>query len=204
MFAAIQYDVWRVAVTSQRGLSVVSAAAIAIFLGENIVGTPLWRIEVGRGSVAYTARWPTTRVQRTGRRIAEPEDFLCSHGSLDQLNLVFNFGALGPFVSAVVCAPMFYKRDGVGALSRTLRFSALGTPSLLISFSPLIFQANSLLAYPLFAGHCICNGSTPHCGRRRFLRGSGDAGICHFFSGGFSSPRLLHWNFSSRSLLAQS
>lgn len=81
--------------------------------------------------------------------------FFYTQGSitLDQLNLLYNFGALGPLAGALVCARVFYGRGGVSALVRSLRFTDLGAKSLLLSFSPLLFLAIGWLAYPLMAGH---------------------------------------------------
>ena len=81
--------------------------------------------------------------------------FLYKHGfiTLDELNLLFNFGAIGPFVGAIVAARIFYKREGVRALFRSLRFTSLGTKPWLLSFSPLLFGAIGWLAYPLLTGH---------------------------------------------------
>ena len=92
--------------------------------------------------------------------------FLYKQGSitLDQLNLLYNFGALGPFVGAIVAARIFYKRDGVRSLFRALRFTALGTKSLLLSFSPLLFLVIGWLAYPMMTGHWFSFDET----RRQF------------------------------------
>ena len=92
--------------------------------------------------------------------------FLYKGGSLtlDQLNLIYNVGALGPFVAAIVCARLFYKPDGVSTLFATLRFSGLGTKSLALSLSPLLFFALGWLLYPLFAGHWFSFDET----RRQF------------------------------------
>jgi membrane protease YdiL (CAAX protease family) len=73
--------------------------------------------------------------------------------SLDQLNLIYNFGALGPFVGAITCAKIFYGREGIKKLFSTLKFKTLNKRSLLIALSPLLFFSIGLLIYPLFAGH---------------------------------------------------
>lgn len=73
--------------------------------------------------------------------------------TLDQLNLIYNFGALGPFAGALVCERAFYGRKGVTALFRSVRFTNLGAKSLLLSCSPLLFLGIAWIAYPLLAGH---------------------------------------------------
>lgn len=56
LFAGIQYDMWRVAVSSQRGLSIVSFAAMALSLGGLAIGTPIWLISFRRRVVAESSR----------------------------------------------------------------------------------------------------------------------------------------------------
>lgn len=73
--------------------------------------------------------------------------------TLDQLNLIYNFGALGPFLGAVISAKLFYGNGGIRTLFSTFSFKKLNKKSLFISFSPLLFFAVGLLAYPLFTGH---------------------------------------------------
>lgn len=63
LFAGIQYDMWRVAVSSQRGLSVVSFAAMALSLGGLAVGTPFWLISFRKRVVAEAARETISRRQ---------------------------------------------------------------------------------------------------------------------------------------------
>lgn len=72
--------------------------------------------------------------------------------SLDQLNLIYNFGALGPFFGALLSAKIFYGDVGIVKLFSTLKFKTLNKRSLLISLSPIFFFAIGLLTYPLFAG----------------------------------------------------
>ena len=48
LFAAIHYDVWRVAMHNQHGLSIVSGSAIALSLGGLAFGTPLWMMRFNR------------------------------------------------------------------------------------------------------------------------------------------------------------
>src|SRR5690242_17839800 len=73
--------------------------------------------------------------------------------SLEELNLIYNFGALGPFIGAVVCAGIFYGSVGIKQLFSSLSIRKLTRPSLVIAFSPLLFLAIGVLLYPLFAGH---------------------------------------------------
>jgi uncharacterized membrane protein len=56
LFAAIQYDMWRVAVSSQRGLSAVSVTAMVVSLGGLTLGTPIWLVGFRRRVVAESAR----------------------------------------------------------------------------------------------------------------------------------------------------
>jgi membrane protease YdiL (CAAX protease family) len=73
--------------------------------------------------------------------------------SLNQLNLIYNIGALGPFLGAIISAKWFYGKVGVKKLFATLALKKLNRKSLLLSFSPLLFFAISILLYPLLAGH---------------------------------------------------
>lgn len=73
--------------------------------------------------------------------------------SFDQLNLIYNFGALGPFIGAVSSAKLFYSSTGVNKLFSTFKFRTISVKSFLISLSPLLFFAIGLLIYPLLAGH---------------------------------------------------
>lgn len=72
--------------------------------------------------------------------------------SLDQLNLIYNFGALGPFLGALLSAKFFYGQAGIKKLFSTLKFKTLNKQSLLISLSPLFLFIIGLFTYPLFAG----------------------------------------------------
>ncbi|MBC7865844.1 MAG: CPBP family intramembrane metalloprotease [Bacteroidia bacterium] len=80
--------------------------------------------------------------------------FLYRHGtlSLDQLNLIYNLGALGPFIGAIACAAIFYGNTGIKKLFSTLSFKNLNRKSLLISSCPLLFFVLGMLIYPLFTG----------------------------------------------------
>ncbi len=81
--------------------------------------------------------------------------FLYKAGTLtyNQLNLIYNFGALGPFVGAIISARLFYGIEGVKKLFSTFDFKKLNKKSLTLSFSPLLLFAFGLLLYPLFTGH---------------------------------------------------
>lgn len=83
---------------------------------------------------------------------------------LDQLNLIYNFGALGPFIAAIVCARCFYPPDGVKTLFGAVGFIRLSLNSLALSLSPLVFFAIGWLLYPLFSGHWFSFDET----RRQF------------------------------------
>jgi membrane protease YdiL (CAAX protease family) len=72
--------------------------------------------------------------------------------TLDQLNLIYNFGALGPFLGGIISAKLFYGNFGVEKLFSTFSLKTLNRKSLIISFSPIIFFIIGLLMYPLIAG----------------------------------------------------
>jgi len=73
--------------------------------------------------------------------------------SRQQLDLVYNLGALGPLAGGLLCAWIFYGRQGVKKLLVTFNFKTLNRKSLLISLSPLVFLFIGLLIYPVMAGH---------------------------------------------------
>ncbi len=95
--------------------------------------------------ITYLITWSITLVSY----------FLYKNGSLtyNQLNLIYNFGALGPFIGAIFSARFFYGKQGLKKLFSTVSLKKLNKKSLLISLSPLLFFAIGLLLYPLFAGH---------------------------------------------------
>ena len=66
-FAAIQYDMWRVATSSQRGLSLVSWSAMGIGFGGFMLGTIVWMVYFRRAVVAAAAV-AVARAPSTGRR----------------------------------------------------------------------------------------------------------------------------------------
>src|SRR5688500_5802667 len=70
--------------------------------------------------------------------------------SIDTLNIVYNLGALGPFIAAIVCAKRYYGNAGLKKLLATFNFRSLNRASLLLSFSPLVFLLVGFLTYPLF------------------------------------------------------
>lgn len=63
LFAGIQYDMWRVAVSSQRGLSAVSYAAMGVSLGGLTLGTPFWLISFRKRVLAESSRVMSSRRQ---------------------------------------------------------------------------------------------------------------------------------------------
>ena len=81
--------------------------------------------------------------------------FMYKAGSIsyDTLALVFNFGALGPFIGAIVSAKLYYGNKGVATLFSTFRFGSVNKASLLISLSPIVFFILACLLYPLLSGH---------------------------------------------------
>ncbi len=72
--------------------------------------------------------------------------------TLELLNLIYNLGALGPFVGAVISAKLFYGDFGVRKLFSTFSFKTLNKKSLILSFSPIVFFILGLLIYPLMSG----------------------------------------------------
>ncbi|MFM9910777.1 MAG: type II CAAX prenyl endopeptidase Rce1 family protein [Chitinophagaceae bacterium] len=72
--------------------------------------------------------------------------------SLNQLNIYFTFGSLGPFISAIITTKLFYKRDGLKKLFATLHPNRLNKKTLLLSCSPLLLFLIGWLLYPLFTG----------------------------------------------------
>ncbi len=95
--------------------------------------------------ITYIITWSITLVSY----VFYKADFL----TLDQLNLIFNFGALGPFLGAIISAKMFYGNKGVTKLFSTLKVKSINFKSVGIILSPLVFCAFGLLTYKLFAGH---------------------------------------------------
>jgi membrane protease YdiL (CAAX protease family) len=73
--------------------------------------------------------------------------------SLNQLNLIYNLGALGPFVGAIISTQTTYGKQGVRKLFSTFSLKKLNRKSLLIALSPLLFFFAGLLLYPVFSGH---------------------------------------------------
>lgn len=62
IFAAIQYDMWKVATSDQQGLSYVSWSAIALCIGGTMLGTPFWlvrfqsRVAAAKAAITNGAR----------------------------------------------------------------------------------------------------------------------------------------------------
>lgn len=72
--------------------------------------------------------------------------------SLNQLNIYFTFGSLGPFLSSIITTQLFYKKDGLKKLFATLHPNRLNKKTLLLSCSPLLLFLMGWLLYPLFIG----------------------------------------------------
>lgn len=81
--------------------------------------------------------------------------FMYKGGLIDfnRLNLIYIFGALGPFIGALISAKVFYGTQGVMALFSTFSFKNVSKTSLLLALSPAVFFCIGLLLYPLFTGH---------------------------------------------------
>lgn len=56
LFMAIHYDTWRTAMGDQRGMSMVSWAAIALCLGTAIIALPIWMLQFKRNVSAAHAQ----------------------------------------------------------------------------------------------------------------------------------------------------
>ena len=72
--------------------------------------------------------------------------------TLNQLNIFYTFGSLGPFLSAIITTFLFYKKDGLRRLLATLKTDRLNKKSLLLSCSPLFLFLLGWLLYPLLTG----------------------------------------------------
>jgi uncharacterized membrane protein len=60
LFVAIHYDSWRVTMSDQRGLSMVSWTAIGLSLGGALIVLPLWMLQFRRNVVAAHAQLHTS------------------------------------------------------------------------------------------------------------------------------------------------
>jgi uncharacterized protein len=80
--------------------------------------------------------------------------------SLGSLNLVYNFGALGPLAGALIAAKVFYGRNGIKKLFSTFRLKNVAMRSVFIATSPLLFCLVGWLTYPLYAGHAYAFAET--------------------------------------------
>lgn len=79
--------------------------------------------------------------------------YRCNSLTFNQLNLIYNFGALGPFIASIVSAWLYYGKEGLKKLFSTFSFKTASKKSLLLSCAPFILFFISLLLYPLFTGH---------------------------------------------------
>lgn len=72
--------------------------------------------------------------------------------SLNGLNLVYCFGALGPVTGAWISARSCYGRQGLKKIQETLRFKGIRKKVWLLAICPLFFFTFGLLIYPLLTG----------------------------------------------------
>jgi len=72
--------------------------------------------------------------------------------TLNQLNIYYILGSLGPFLSAIITTQIFYKKDGLKKLFATFQLKRINKKTLLLSCSPLLFFLVGWLLYPLFTG----------------------------------------------------
>jgi membrane protease YdiL (CAAX protease family) len=96
--------------------------------------------------------------------------------TLDQLNLIYNFGALGPFLGAVISARLFYGKAGLHKLFSGLKLKTINRQSLLLILSPLLFFVIGLSGYKLFTGHWYSFDDT----KRQFGLSTPISYICWF------------------------
>jgi membrane protease YdiL (CAAX protease family) len=78
--------------------------------------------------------------------------YTASFISKDQMNLLYNFGALGPSIAAVITAYTFYKKAGVTALFSRITLKGVNRSSLLLMLSPLVLMLVGVLLYPVLSG----------------------------------------------------
>jgi membrane protease YdiL (CAAX protease family) len=72
--------------------------------------------------------------------------------NIDQLNILYNLGALGPPIAAWYASYKCYSSNGPRALLQTLRFRSVGRRVWLTACSPLVFLFLGLLIFPLLNG----------------------------------------------------
>lgn len=73
--------------------------------------------------------------------------------SYNALNIIYNFGALGPFIGSIVSARIFYGTEGLKKLFSKLSIGTLDKKTWMIVLSPLLFLGIGLLFYPVIKGH---------------------------------------------------
>lgn len=72
--------------------------------------------------------------------------------TLNQLNILYTFGSLGPFLSAIITTQLFYKKDGLRRLFATLKKGRLNKKTLILSCYPLFLFLLGWLLYPILTG----------------------------------------------------
>lgn len=72
--------------------------------------------------------------------------------SFSGLNICFAFGALGPFLSAIICSRLFYNKRGVKLLFGRLQLKKIELKSLLLSLFPLLLFVPGYFLYPVVTG----------------------------------------------------
>ncbi len=94
--------------------------------------------------LAYAITWAIVIslgwLEQTGR-ISETE-----------MDILHIFGALGPFIAAIICARRFYPDHGTRKLFTQLNVGSWTGMTSLIAFSPLLLFGLGLIVYPLIVG----------------------------------------------------
>lgn len=72
--------------------------------------------------------------------------------SFAQLNVLYVFGSLGPFISAWYCTRKYYGSSGVQKLREKFALAYFNPTGFLLSISPLLFLLIGYLLYPVLTG----------------------------------------------------
>lgn len=80
--------------------------------------------------------------------------------SLDQLNILYCFGAAGPSLAAIITTAVCYKKAGVRALLDTIHPRLINKKAFFLSLTPLLLFSLGCFLYPLFTGTSFSFGVT--------------------------------------------
>lgn len=73
--------------------------------------------------------------------------------NINELNLIYNFGALGPLIGALICSWKFYGKRRISVLFSSFQIKTINKKTLFLALSPLAFFAIGLIVYPILSGH---------------------------------------------------